>query len=251
MKILLVCLLCTNINFVMQAANEKQDSKSRKAFVTQESRKLVEESGPHSVMLYAGSIGDTTLVVEATDSAWKTGEIEDWMCKFIGASKCIKAGFKKIMFTHLGATTREASATYLAQNGRFLLSPYVEMLPESERNLETPKALFTLPAPKYRLPKDIQNLIMFSVTTNTKREAILRDEYKTLYKDKKTLKSWLNEALDSAITIWLNGKVDAMEAASRRGNIMAVMKAQSEAGENGANLINRAKGWQAYAKSEW
>lgn len=122
---------------------------------------------------------------------------------------------------------------------------------KAQSNLETPEALFTLPAPKYKLPKDIQNLIMFSVTTDMKREVVLRDEYKTVYKDKKALKAWLNESLDTAIAIWMNSKVDAMEAASRRGDILAVMKAQSEAGENGSKLINRAKGWQAYAKSEW
>lgn len=122
---------------------------------------------------------------------------------------------------------------------------------KAQSNLEIPESLFTLPTPKYKLPKDIQNLIMFSVTTDTKREVVLRDEYKTVYKDKKALKAWLNEALDTAIAIWMNGKVDAMEAASRRGDIMTVLKAQSEAGENGSKLINRAKGWQAYAKSDW
>lgn len=135
------------------------------------------------------------------------------------------------------------------KTGKITATPAVSQKAQSP--LETPESLFTLPTPKYKLPKDIQNLIMFSVSTDAKREAVLRDEYKTLYKDKKTLKSWLNEALDSAIAIWLNSKVDAMEAASRRGNILAVMKAQSEAGENGSKLINRAKGWQAYAKSEW
>jgi hypothetical protein len=122
---------------------------------------------------------------------------------------------------------------------------------EVQRNLETPESLFTLPTPKYKLPKDIQNLVMFAITTDTRRESVLRDEYKTIYLEKKKLKSWLSGALEYAISVRIGANTDEINEASRRQDVYALTRALDKSSAIRNESTPRWERWQAYVKSNW
>ena len=117
--------------------------------------------------------------------------------------------------------------------------------------LNVPSYTFTLPKPNYRLPTNIQNMIMFAIKIDPSKEAVLRDEYKAVYKQKADLVKWLDENIH---TTWSNVFRNFMNLAqyySNVGDVQNLAITLSMGGENGDNLTSQADRWIAYVNSNW
>lgn len=106
---------------------------------------------------------------------------------------------------------------------------------------------FTLPKPKFHLPRSIMNIIMFSIKTDPNKSAELRDEYKNVYTDKKTLIEWLSLASTNAWNFEINRLEVEANAASRSGKIKIVMESFSMMPRFAKSMYS----WRDYIRNGW
>lgn len=64
---------------------------------------------------------------------------------------------------------------------------------------KVPEAVFTLKQPtKYKLPKAVQNMIMFALKQCPEQATVWRDEYTNIYQRKNDLRQWVGDILPTA-----------------------------------------------------
>lgn len=64
---------------------------------------------------------------------------------------------------------------------------------------EPSRVLFTLPKPKkYKLPVEVQQILMNCMKVLPGRAELWRDEYKSIYEDKKAMQRWVYEVVMEA-----------------------------------------------------
>ena len=117
--------------------------------------------------------------------------------------------------------------------------------------VNVPVYVFTLPKPKYKLPNNIQNIIMFLVKINPSKEAVLRDEYKAVYKSKKDMIKWHDENVNSAWAYVYGQSINLVEYYANNGDSKNLAITFSMVGNNGNNLTSQADRWISYVNSNW